>query len=107
TRADAAALERLVAAMRNPRQRLADLRAQQSANRVGRLRLAELAARPGPAQLREGMDEILAYAERRPRAALAALPDGTYVAEDILEDDSPDGAERDVALRVTATIAGE
>ncbi|HTT96348.1 MAG TPA: hydantoinase B/oxoprolinase family protein [Solirubrobacterales bacterium] len=104
---DAGALEELVAAMRNPRQRLADLRAQQSANRVGRLRLAELAARHGVEGLREGMAEILAYAERRTRAALAALPDGTYTAEDVLEDDSPDGEERDVVLRVTATIDGE
>src|ERR1700744_2266231 len=71
TRVTPAALEGLVAQMRNPRQRLADLRAQQSANRVGRLRLAELAARHGTAGLREGMDEILAYSERRTRAALA------------------------------------
>src|SRR4029077_10931436 len=83
------------------------LRAQQSANRVGRLRVAELAGRHGIDGLREGMAEILAYAERRTRAALAALPDGTYTAEDFLEDDSPDGEERDVALRVTATVAGE
>ena len=107
TRVTPAALDDLVAQMRNPRQRLADLRAQQSANRVGRLRLAELAERHGAAGLREGMDEILAYAERRTRAALAALPDGTYTAEDFLEDDSPDGSEHDVALRVTATIDGE
>jgi N-methylhydantoinase B len=107
TRVDAAVLDRLVAEMRNPRQRLADLRAQQSANRVGRQRLAELASRHSAAGLREGMDEILAYAERRTRAALAALPDGTYTAEDFLEDDSPDGSERDVRLRVEATIDGE
>src|ERR1700761_7613014 len=107
TRVTPEALDDLVAQMRNPRQRLADLRAQQSANRVGRLRLAELAARHGAAGLREGMDEILAYSERRTRAALAGLPDGTYTAEDFLEGDSPDGSERDIALRVTATIAGE
>jgi N-methylhydantoinase B len=107
TRADAETLDRLVTEMRNPRQRLADLRAQQSANRVGRLRLAELAERHGTDGLRKGMDEILAYAERRTRAALAALPDGTYGAEDVLEDDSPDGEERDVRLRVEATVDGE
>jgi N-methylhydantoinase B len=107
TRVTAAALDDLVERMRNPHQRLADLRAQQSANRVGRLRLAELAARHGAAGLREGMNEILAYSERRTRAALAALPDGTYAAEDFLEGDSPDGSERDIALRVTATISGE
>ncbi len=107
TRVGAGALDRLVARMRNPRQRLADLRAQQSANRVGRARLAELAARHGIAGLRAGMSEILAYAERRTRAALAALPDGTYRAEDRLEDDSPDGAERDLLLRVEATVSGD
>jgi N-methylhydantoinase B len=107
TRATPDALDDLVAKMRNPRQRLADLRAQQSANRVGRLRLAELAARHGAAGLREGMAEILAYSERRTRAALAALPDGTYFSEDVLEDDAPDGSQRDIRLRVTAVLDGE
>ena len=85
TRVEGDTLERLAARMRSPRQRLADLRAQAAANRIGELRLAELAERHGPDSLREGMEEILAYAERRTRAALAALPDGTYAAEDVLE----------------------
>jgi N-methylhydantoinase B len=106
TRADPAELERLANQMRLPRQRLADLRAQQAANRVGELRLAELASRLGLAELRAGMDAILAYAERRTRTALAALPDGIYGAEDVLEDDRG-GFRRDVLLRVEATIAGE
>ena len=82
TRADAAELERLAGLMRAPRQRLADLRAQAAANRVGLTRLAELAGRHGRERLRQGMDEVLAYAERRARAALGALPDGTYTAEE-------------------------
>jgi N-methylhydantoinase B len=106
TVADEAELERLASQMRAPRQRLADLRAQQAANRLGALRLAELAERHGAGLLREGMEEILAYAERRTRAALAALPDGAYRAEDLLEDDG-DGEPRDVTLRVEATIAGD
>jgi N-methylhydantoinase B len=106
TRVDDAELERLAAQMRSPRQRLADLRAQQAANRVGELRLAELAERHGTERLRAGMAAILAYAERRTRAALARLPDGVYGAEDVLEDDR-DGVERDAVLRVEATIAGE
>jgi len=91
--------------MRMPRQRLADLRAQQAANRIGALRLSELRERLGTAALREGMAEILAYSERRTRAALAELPDGTYEAEDALEADW-DG-ERDLRLRLVATIAGD
>jgi N-methylhydantoinase B len=106
TRAEPEELERLASLMRSPRQRLADLRAQQAANRVGELRLEELAQRQGADFLRAGMEEILAYSERRTRTALAALPDGTYEAEEVLEDDR-DGSERDVVLRVAATIEGE
>jgi N-methylhydantoinase B len=106
TRADEAELERLAALMRSPGQRLADLRAQQAANRIGELRFVELARRHGPQALRAGLAEILAYTERRTRAALAALPDGTYEAEDVLEDDR-EGLERDVLLRVAATVDGE
>jgi N-methylhydantoinase B len=99
-------LERLASQMRMPRQRLADLRAQQAANRVGALRLEELRRRLGTEALRAGMAEILAYTERRTRAALAELPDGSYHAEDVLEADW-NGEERDLHLRLEATIAGD
>jgi N-methylhydantoinase B len=99
-------LEQLAARMRSPRQRLADLRAQRAANRVGAQRLAELAERHGLDELRSGMAETLAYAERRTRAALAELPDGTYEATDVMEDDAG-GKQRDVRLQVAATVAGE
>jgi N-methylhydantoinase B len=99
-------VERLVSGMRMPRQRLADLRAQEAANRVGALRLEELQRRLGSAELREGMAAILAYTERRTRAAIAELPDGSYRAEDALEGDW-NGEERDLRLRLEATIDGE
>ncbi len=106
TRANAEALRGLSSRMRFPEQRLADLRAQRAANRVGALRLAELAQRHGLNRLRDGMAEILAYAERRTRAAIEQLPDGRYAAEDMLEDDA-DGESRDVKLRVEATVHGD
>ncbi|HET9676965.1 MAG TPA: hydantoinase B/oxoprolinase family protein [Solirubrobacterales bacterium] len=106
TRADTETLERLASQMRLPRQRLADLRAQQAANRIGELRLGELRKRLGTGTLREGMSEILGYTERRTRAALADLPDGSYRAEDMLEADW-NGEERDLRLRLEATIAGD
>ena len=99
-------LEELASRMRSPRQRLADLRAQRAANRIGVLRLNELAQRHGLDQLRAGMDETLAYAERRTRAALGGLPDGTYEATDVMEADAA-GEPRDVTLRVAATVAGD
>jgi N-methylhydantoinase B len=99
-------LEQIAGRMRSPRQRLADLRAQAAANRIGAQRLAELASRHGRDSLRAGMEEILAYAERRTRVALADLPDGAYSAEDVLEDDA-NGAPRDVVLRLEARIRGD
>jgi N-methylhydantoinase B len=105
TPADMHRLRELASRMRFPEQRLADLRAQRAANRVGAQRLTELAERHGLVRLRAGMEEILAYAERRTRAALEALPDGVYTAEDVLEDDA-DGEARDVLLRLEATVAG-
>jgi N-methylhydantoinase B len=92
----------LVAGMRQPRERRADLLAQLAANRVGALRLTELAARLGPARLRAATDAVLDYAERRTRACLAALPDGTHGAQDVLE--APEG---DLVLRLRAEVAGE
>jgi N-methylhydantoinase B len=99
-------LEGIATRMRDPRQRLADLRAQRAANLLGERRLLELVDRYGVELLRSGMAEILDYAERRTRAGIVELADGEYRAEDVLEDDAG-GPERDVTLRVTARITGD
>jgi N-methylhydantoinase B len=89
----------LVAQMRQPQERRADLRAQLAANRVGVLRMLELAARVGVGRLREACEEVLDYAERRTRACLQALPAGERHAEDVLE-----AIEGDLHLRLRATL---
>lgn len=99
---DDATIDELVAQMRQPAQRRADLRAQRAANRAGAQRLRELAARLGPERLRAGTDAVLDYAERRTRACLAALPDGTRLATDVLE-----AREGDLELRLAATVDGD
>jgi N-methylhydantoinase B len=120
------AVEELVAQMRRPRERKADLKAQLAANRIGAHRLIELAERTGVARLEAAMDEVLDYAERRTRACIAALDDtlkgvpsgaqaeghahrahskqagGVREAEDVLE--APAG---DLTLRLKATVQGE
>src|SRR5690349_15904052 len=75
----------LLANMRNPSERRGDLRAQLAAHRLAERRLAELCARRGREQVAAAMDELHAYSERRMRAGIAALPDGRYEAEDVLE----------------------
>ncbi len=99
---DDRALEEIVARMRQPQERRADLRAQLAANRTGALRLSELSARLGVDRLRTATGEVLDYAERRTRACLAALPDGVLLAEDLLE-----APGEDLRLRLRATVAGE
>ena len=99
---DAAAIDELVAQMRGPQQRRADLRAQLAAGVVGVRRLRELAQRLGKDGLAEATRASLDYAERRTRACLAALPDGTRTAVDVLE-----GADGDLELRLAATVDGD
>jgi N-methylhydantoinase B len=96
---DDAAIDELVAQMRQPHERRADLRAQLAANRIGVQRLGALAERLGVERLREATDAVLDYAERRTRACLVALPDGERFAEDVLE-----APERDLVLRLRATV---
>ena len=101
-RLDEAAITELTGRMRQPAQRRADLRAQLAANRMGALRLTELARRVGAAALAEATAAVLDYAERRTRACLAALEDGTRSATDVLE-----AREGDLDLRLAATVAGD
>jgi N-methylhydantoinase B/oxoprolinase/acetone carboxylase alpha subunit len=85
----------LVANSRTPEERRGDLDAQVGANSVGAERMAEILASGAP------VDEVVAYGERRMRAALAALPDGSWSFTDVL--DSAGGAEVSVRL----TVAGD
>jgi N-methylhydantoinase B len=105
TRADDDVLRELAGRMRASEERLADLRAQRAANLTGGRRLGELATSLGVAGLGAGMAEILDYAERRTRAALASLPDGEYEAEDVLE--AGDDGSRELRLRLRATLEGD
>ena len=103
---DDRSLASLIGAMRSPRQREADLRAQLAANRLAARRLEQLAERHGESLLADAMDEVLDYAERRTRRAIATIPDGTYSAADVLEDDGRDGP-RDLLVRCSVTVEGD
>jgi N-methylhydantoinase B len=96
------AIAELSGQMRRPDQRRADLRAQLAAGRIGALRLLELEQRVGAATLSEAYGEVLDYAERRTRACIGELEDGTRTAADVLE-----AREGDLPITVRATVAGE
>jgi N-methylhydantoinase B len=103
---DRTLLDRLTRQMRAPVQRAADLRAQLAANRLAGTRLSEIAARHGGETLLTGMAEVLDYAERRTRACIERFPDGTYRAQDVLEDDGR-GEQRDLRIAVSVTVRGD
>jgi N-methylhydantoinase B len=96
---DEHAIEELSGRMRQPAQRRADLRAQLAAGRAGARRLQELYERTGAQTLRQAFDAVLDYAERRTRACLTELGDGSRTAKDVLET-----ADGDLELTLTATI---
>ena len=96
---DEQTIDELVSRMRQPAERRADLRAQLAANRTGAERLGSLANRLGAGRLREATDAVLDYAERRTRACLAAMPDGTFHAGDVLE-----ASDGDIELKLRAVV---
>ena len=102
TRLDGPALEELVSRMRNPDERRGDLRAQLAAHHLAERRIEEVCARRGRDRVAAAMEELLAYSERVVRAAIAGLPDGSYVGEDALE--TPAGI---LGLRATVAISGD
>jgi N-methylhydantoinase B len=86
--------------VRTPEERAGDLAAQMGACRVGEARLQELMTRYGGEKVQKLCAELLDYSERLMRAELAAMPAGTYAAEDFLDDD---GFGRD-PIRIFVTV---
>lgn len=87
-----------------PEERVADLRAQESALRVAVTRFGELCARYGVGTVRAIGSELLDYTERRTRAAIAEFPDGEYVFEDLF--DCPE-LDDELTLRVRIVVTGD
>jgi len=94
-----------LANVRTPIERQGDFSAQIMANRTGIARLEELVAAHGREAVAMLGAALMDYAERMMRAAIAAMPDGVYASEDFLDDDGLGSI--DVAVRLTATIAGD
>jgi N-methylhydantoinase B/oxoprolinase/acetone carboxylase alpha subunit len=88
SRLDAALAARFIAASRTPEERRGDLDAQRGANALGIRRFAEVLEtvdRSRPQRLASILSELLTYGERRMRAAIAALPDGEWHVEDVID----------------------
>jgi N-methylhydantoinase B len=91
--------------VRYPKACFGDLRAQVAGCRTAERRLAELAQQHGNAGFRRLAEATLDYGERYTRAVITELPDGTYEAETLVENN----ISSDELIRVCAkiTIEGE
>jgi len=96
-----AVMDLVRANVRTPEERVGDLRAQEAANRTGRRRFEELLSEHGPATVEAALAEIKDYSERRMRAEIEKLPDGTYTFEDVLDDDGQGNENLPVRAAVT------
>ncbi|RTL61126.1 MAG: hydantoinase B/oxoprolinase family protein [Hyphomicrobiales bacterium] len=99
-------LQRFLAAnFRVPDMTIGDINSQFAACAVGADRVRQLARKFGPATITAAMAEMIAYVERRVRAAVKAIPDGTYSGEDFVDDDGL--SEEPLRIRATVTVDGD
>jgi N-methylhydantoinase B len=82
-----------------------DLMAQVAANNVGEQRLEDLFARHGVDSVLEHLKEIMNYSERRMRAGIRGIKDGTYSFEDYMEGDSI--TQDLIKIKVTVKVSGD
>jgi N-methylhydantoinase B len=101
-------LRLVLANVRTPDERRADLDAQLGAQATGERRLIDLARREGRgggAALLRAAAALMDYAERRVRAALRGLPRGRFRFADALDDDGLGSGP--VRIAVTLTLGGD
>jgi N-methylhydantoinase B len=91
--------------VRTPHEREGDLAAMLGANRTGERRLMEIIGKYGWREVSHYVTEILNYSERMTRHAIASIPDGTYEAEEFLDNDGI--GDKPIAIRVRIRIKGD
>jgi N-methylhydantoinase B len=89
---------------RTPQHNLGDLRALFGTMKVGEGRLVRLLERYGPETVQAASRYLLDLSERRMRAAIASVPDGTYEAEEWVDDDGL--TEDPIRVAASATVHG-
>ena len=91
--------------VRVSREAVADFHAVIGTCRVAERRLRAVIERYGPVEVIDAVDAMIAAAERRMRAAIAELPDGTYRYTAYL--DGNDEAHFPLAVEVALAVAGD
>ena len=94
-------LDILLTNVRMPEQNWGDLKAQLAAVNTGERRVHEMIEKFGIDTFRDGIDDLLGYAETQARAIISGLPDGEYFFADYMDEDAVDGWPCRIALNLT------
>ena len=95
----------VMANVRGHAERRGDFEAQIGSLKTGSNRLLEIVERRGEAEARQYAQQLIDYSARIMRQTLSTIPDGTYEAEDALDDDGVNDSR--VVIRVRITIEGD
>jgi N-methylhydantoinase B len=98
-------LDIFLANVRAPEQNWGDLKAQIAACNTGERKVREMIARFGVETFKQGISDLLDYAEAQARAIVRELPDGVYPFADYMDEDAVDGWP--CRLKLTLTIKGD
>ena len=96
----------IVTNVRFPYPTSGDMHAMIACIKMGEKRLQELVLRFGLDTLEQARDEIFRQTEVLERAVIAAIPDGSYASEGVLDNDGIDLATT-IPIRLTVTVSGE
>lgn len=105
-RLDEELLELILANTRIPEQNWGDLRALLSALNVADRRMGELVNRYGLDTVRQGIIDLLDYAEQQSLDLIRSIPPGSYEAWDYIEGDAFDGPPVRIRCRMDVTPDG-
>jgi N-methylhydantoinase B len=95
----------ILANVRSNQERRADFEAQIGSLKTGATRLLEIVERRGRKEASDYASHLISYSARVMRHVIEAIPDGSYEAEDALDDDGI--TAREVQIRVRVTVKGD
>ena len=96
--------------VRTPIEREGDLAAQVGSLKVGEKRVLGLVKRNGRPEVETYMNALQSYGERVTKQLISEIPDGSYRAEDVLDDDGTEeesSKARTIDIRVCIEVRGD
>ena len=97
---DADMMRLLLANVRGNNERRGDFEAQIGSLQIGANRLLEIVDRRGERETSEYANQLISYSARIMRQVIDSIPDGTYEAEDCLDDDGINNEPVRVSVRI-------